>query len=201
MSNRNPRGNDRPDQILALDRIGRRGFVKAAGLATITGASVVVLAGCTGQEPKTTQPTGSGTSEAPATDPGQEPTSRDWYNNVPTDVAWDETAKVEAEKALRAGFGAFTDVSGGQTAWWGRYGPLLAPAYQQEAFYIDVERITVRKATSFELVNDSSNPITAWGKFTTDAGTWWMGINRTGAGAPWLITNFSTTDPWGGTNG
>lgn len=161
--------------------MNRRSFLTLA----IAGAAAAGLSACSpGQE------TSSGPSTAPvaATEGSADaiPSPSEFYPGLPA-ASWDDTAAADALKAAKTAMGAFVDVVGGQEAWWGRYAPLLASSYAEDAFHIDVHRITITRFADPELVNETGNPLTVQAVFATDSGAWEMLLHRVGETSPWLV--------------
>lgn len=148
------------------------------------GAASALLSACSPASDPGAKPAGSsapvsGTAAA-------EPAPTEFYTGLP-DAVWDDAVKAGAAKAAKAAMGAFVDVSGGQDAWWGRYAPLLSGPYADDAFHIDVSRISITGVSEPELVNEAKDPLTVHALFVTSDGRWEMVLHREGAASPWLV--------------
>lgn len=160
--------------------MNRRHFLSLAAAA----AAAATVSACT---PEPAPVNGNATGQSgPSASPTAAPAPTEFYTGIP-DAVWDEAASADAVKAARTAMDVFVDVSGGQEAWWGRFAPLLAGSYADEAFHIDVARINIGPVSAPELVNPARDPLTTHAVFGTSDGRWELVLHREGPGSPWLV--------------
>ena len=161
--------------------MNRRRFLSLS----VAGLTAAALSSCSATSEPESKPTS--TSAAGDARPGSpELVPSEFYTGLPS-ATWDAAAAAEASAAAKAAMNAFIDVSGGQEQWWNRYAPLLADSYAEDAFHIDVARITVTRTQEPEIVNEAQNPLTVHALFSTNDGRWEMVLNREGSSLPWLV--------------
>ncbi len=171
---------------------------KAIGGVAVVAA--LVLAGCAGQDEEAPPAPPSSTPATPVTpdldqftpppsglvdeDTGETITPRP----VPE---WDETSRQSVVAAAETAMRAFARPDLDYETWWAELEPLLTPQAAEDYAYVDPANIPVREVTGQGTIIDDTSAYLAQVEVPTDAGRYWLILNRQDAHAPWLVSRIT----------
>lgn len=174
---------------------------KAIGGVAVVAA--LVLAGCAGQDEEAPPAPPSSTPATPVTpdlDQFTPPPSglvdEDTGETItPQPVPeWDETSRQSVVAAAETAMRAFARPDLDYETWWAELEPLLTPQAAEDYAYVDPANIPVREVTGQGTIIDDTSAYVAQVEVPTDAGRYWLILNRQDADAPWLVSRITPVE-------
>lgn len=174
---------------------------KAIGGVAVVAA--LVLAGCAGQD-----------DEAPPAPPNSTPATPvtpdlDQFTPPPSGLVdedtgetitpqpvpeWNETSRQSVVAAAETAMRAFARPDLDYDTWWAELEPLLTPQATEDYAYVDPANIPVREVTGQGTIIDDTSAYVAQVEVPTDAGRYWLILNRQDADAPWLVSRITPVE-------
>lgn len=154
-------------------------------LATTLILSAVLVTGCTGQSKETA----SATSPSSHANEQAHEHFEDDHGPIPS-PSWDEADRSAAITAAETAMRAFARPTVSQDEWWVEIEPLLNQQASIDYAYVQPQSIPATKVTGAGTITDDESALVVFVDVPTDAGTYNIILNRSGAGEPWLVARF-----------